>query len=225
MFRDPVPCMAYRTPVVYIVDDDECIRRILAEILECEGLLAEAFASAREFLPRCSPLMRGCLLLDLELPDLSGLELQRRLVEGGIDLPVVFLTGHGDLGSSSLAFRSGAVDFLEKPTDTATLVSRIREALGKDMEKWYQRGRQALLEERFGRLTAREREVAGLVVAGYSTKEVARLLRISNRTVDVYRARIMEKTDSRSLADLISMHFELFPLSQGPRAQPDQTTP
>lgn len=205
-------------PVVYIVDDDASIRQIVAEVLAGEGLRAETFASALEFLPCCSPQMRGCLLLDMELPDLSGLELQRRLTDSGVDLPIIFLTGHGDIASSSLAFRSGAVDFLEKPTDTETLLTRIREALSKDLEAWQHRHRHAVLEERFKSLTAREREVVQWVVKGYSTKEIARLLQISNRTVDVYRARIMEKTDSRSLADLIAMYCELYPDGQEPLA-------
>lgn len=208
------------SPVVYIIDDDESIRTIVSELLECEGIPTETYGSAVEFVPRCSPRMRGCLLLDMELPEVSGLELQRQLLKSGIDLPIVFLTGHGDIVSSSLAFRSGAVDFLEKPTDTATLLRRIREALTRDMEKWYHRRRHAVLAERFERLTGREREVVKLVVAGYSTKEIARALQISNRTVDVYRGRIMEKTDAKSLADLISMFLELYP--DGPTAQ---TTP
>ena len=208
------------SPVVYIIDDDASIRSVVAELLECEGIRTETYGSALDFMPRCSPLMRGCLLLDMDLPEVSGLELQRRLLESGIDLPIVFLTGHGDIGTSSLAFRSGAVDFLEKPTDTATLLNRVREALTKDMEKWHHRRRHAVLAERFNRLTGREREVLKLVVAGYSTKEIARALQISNRTVDVYRGRIMEKTESRSLADLISSFFELYP--DGPTGQ---TTP
>jgi FixJ family two-component response regulator len=215
MSHDRVSNTADDSPVVYIIDDDACIRAIVSDVLGSEGIHTEAFASALEFLPRCSPLMRGCLLLDMELPEISGLELQRRMVESGIDLPIVFFTGHGDVSSSSLAFRSGAVDFLEKPTDTETLITRIREALAMDREKWHHRRRHALLAERFGRLTGREREVAELVVTGYSTKEIARLLRISNRTIDVYRARIMEKTDAKSLADLISMYFELYPDGQG----------
>jgi len=200
--------MSDPTPVVYIIDDDASIREVLAELLNNSGFLSECFASALDFLPCCTPRMRGCVLLDMGLPDMSGLDLQRALAQAGIELPIVFLSGNGDLGSSSQAFRAGALDFLEKPIDSFTLLMRVREAMAIDLEQSCRQKRQAQLSDLFGRLTAREREVLQLVVAGRSTKEIARMLRISNRTVDVYRAHIMEKTCAKSLVDLLALYFE-----------------
>lgn len=194
---------------IYIVDDDDSIRDVLRHLLQTEGLSTQAFASAHDFLNTCDPSMRGCLLLDVRMPQISGLEVQRMLAERKINIPIIFLTGYGDVPMTSEAFRNGAFDFLEKPFDTGELVERVRGALSRDAEQWHERVRRAQLIERFAQLTSREKEVLQLVSAGYSSKEVAKALAISNRTVDVYRAHIMQKMGADSLADLVAMTLEL----------------
>ena len=196
-------------PCVFVIDDDAALCEVLSALLEDHGMRVQTFLSGVDFLSGCSPDLRGCVLLDMNLPEMSGLEVQRELDDREIDLPVIFLTGHGDLDSSSQAFRCGAVDYLEKPVHADRLLERVTEALTKDAEKWHHRRRRAHLSERFARLTAREQEVLKLVVSGYSTKQIAQALAISNRTVDVYRAHIMEKTHSKSVADLVGMCVEL----------------
>ena len=196
-------------PIVYIVDDDDGIRDALSRLLETQGLSPKAFASAEEFLGICDPPMRGCLLLDVRMPKMSGLDLQRCLLERNIALPIIFLTGYGDISMSSRAFRGGAVDFLEKPFDNQALIDRVKEALERDAQQWHHRMRRAQLSVRFSRLSPREKEVLKLISAGYTSKQTAKALAISNRTVDVYRAHLMQKMDAESLADLISMVLEL----------------
>jgi len=201
--------MNHWTPVIYIVDDDDSIRDVLGHFLQGEGLPTKAFASATDFLNSCDPGMRGCLLLDVRMPQLSGLEVQRILAERKINIPIIFLTGYGDVPMSSQAFRNGAFDFLEKPFDNGELLERVRGALSRDAEQWHERARRAQLIDRFSQLTTREKEVLQLVSAGYSSKQVAKVLTISNRTVDVYRAHIMQKMGADSLADLVAMALEL----------------
>ncbi len=153
--------------------------------------------------------MRGCILLDIKMPQMSGLELQRWLVGHGINIPVIFLTGTGDIPLSSQAFRTGALDFLEKPFDIDTLLERIHEALQRDSEQWHTRCRKKLLKELFSHLSPREKEVLKWVSVGYSSKEIANAMGISNRTIEVHRAHIMEKMNAGSLADLVSIAIEL----------------
>jgi two-component system response regulator FixJ len=201
--------MNHWTPMVYIVDDDDAIRDALGRLLQADGLSTKGFASATEFLNICEPSMRGCLLLDVQMPQISGLEVQRLLSEREINIPIIFLTGYGDVPMSSQAFRNGAFDFLEKPFENSELLERVRGALSRDAEQWHERMRRAQLIERFSQLTTREKEVLQLVSAGYSSKQVAKALAISNRTVDVYRAHIMQKMGADSLADLVAMALEL----------------
>jgi len=191
---------------VYIVDDDVDVREVLVRLFACEGLDSEAFASAGELLAVCTlgADMHGCILLDVNMPDMSGIELQRTLRERGIDIPIVFLTGYGDVSSSSQAFRRGAVDFLEKPIDKDVLLDRVKEAFAADCKQHGQRRQRTALNERGARLTSRELEVMKLVVKGHSSKQIAKDLSISHRTVEVYRAKVMEKMQAKTLADLIS---------------------
>lgn len=201
--------MSNQGPIVYIVDDDESIRDSLVRLLETEGLTAKAFSCATDFLSVCDAETRGCILLDIQLPKMSGIELQRWLIDHGVDIPIIFLTGHGDIPLSSQAFRTGALDFLEKPFDIGKLLDRIHEALARDSEQWHNRYRRKQLKESFSRMTPREKEVLKWVAAGYSSKEIAKAMGISNRTIEVHRAHIMEKMKAESLADLISVAMEL----------------
>lgn len=189
---------------VYIVDDDAGIREALAGLFASAGLDAESFASAHGFLDRCDADMCGCVLLDINMPDMSGMELQQTLLERDIDIPIIFLTGYGDIPLSSQAFRRGAVDFLEKPIDVDILLERVKEAFASNLRQRSQRQCRKELIERGAKLTSRELEVMRLVAKGYSSKQIARDLSISHRTVDVYRAKIMEKMQAKTLADLIS---------------------
>lgn len=196
-------------PIVYVVDDDDCIRDVVTQLLTIEGLLTKSFASAEEFLDHCNDRMRGCLILDVSMPRMSGLELQQLLLERNITIPIIFLSGHGDIPMTSQAFRSGAVDFLEKPFDDIELLDRIKEALYRDAEHWHQRLRRAQLTERISNLSKREKEVMKFICTGYTSKETAKALSISNRTVDIYRAHVMLKMEANTLAELISMGLEL----------------
>jgi len=192
---------------VYIVDDDDDIREALVCLFASEGLASLAFASAHGLLDFCQHGMdmRGCILLDVNMPDMTGIELQQNLRQRGIDIPIVFLTGYGDVSSSSQAFRRGAVDFLEKPIDKDILIDRVNEAFAADCKQYEQRQQRAVLNERGSRLTSREMEVMKRVVKGHSSKQIAKDLAISHRTVEVYRAKVMEKMQARTLAELVSV--------------------
>jgi len=194
---------------VYIIDDDTSIADSLLMLLASEGIEAKAFDSAAEFLEFCEPTLRGCILLDISMPGMSGIELQRWLVENGINIPIIFLTGSGDIPLSSQAFRSGALDFLEKPFDIGKLLERVREALARDSEHWHSHYRKNLLKEYYSHLTPREKEILKWVSAGYSSKEIAKVVGISNRTIEVHRSHVMEKLKAKSLAELISIAMEL----------------
>jgi two-component system response regulator FixJ len=189
---------------VYIVDDDDDIREALEHLFASENLLTETFANAQSLLQYCHAEMRGCILLDMNMPDMSGIELQQTLLELGIDIPIVFLTGYGNVASSSQAFRRGAVDFLEKPIDKDILLDRIKEAFAADIKQFELRLQRAALSKLGSRLTNRELEVMKQVVKGYSSKQIAKALHISHRTVEVYRANVMEKMQAKTLAELIS---------------------
>ncbi len=189
---------------IYIVDDDDDIRAVLVRLFASEGLNAESFASAHALLDICHHELRGCILLDLDMPEMGGMELQQTLLKRGIDIPIIFLTGHGDIPSASQAFRLGAVDFLEKPADNGILLDRIKEAFAADLKHYQQKQHRKASSERGAKLTSRELEVMSLVVKGHSSKQIAKNLSISHRTVEVYRAKIMEKMQTKTLAGLIS---------------------
>ena len=204
-----MPDTTNKNQSVYIIDDNESIRGTLQYLLEFEGFQTKAFATATDFLTVCDDEIRGCILLDLKMPEISGLELQHWLIENRIDIPIIFLSGSGDIPLSSQAFRAGALDFLEKPFDIETLLERIREALQRDSKQWHIHHRQKLLQERLSHLSPREKEAFKWVSAGYSSKEIAKIMAISNRTVEIYRASIMVKMKAESLADLVSIAIEL----------------
>jgi FixJ family two-component response regulator len=190
--------------IVFIVDDDERIREALVELLASHGLSAEAFASAGDYIAAAKPDLPACLLLDVELPDMSGLDLQRRIA-GRDHPPIVFLTGHGDIPSSVSAIRHGAVDFLTKPFGDAELMAAIAAALARDREERAGRAELAALRRRYDALTPREREVLPLVVGGLLNKQAAAELGISEVTLQIHRRNTMRKMAAASLADLVRM--------------------
>lgn len=196
---------AYQDPTVYVVDDDESIRDALDSLIATNGYSVETFAKATDFLRICDTTLRGCVLLDVCLPDMSGLDVQRCLADQKIFLPIIFLTGCGDLRMSSQAFRGGAVDFLEKPFRSSDLLIRVAEALQRDQQLWHQHARRAELLQRVSRLTGREWQIMKLVIRGHSSKQIGQMLSISDRTVEVHRAHLMEKMRAVSLADLIAI--------------------
>ena len=188
---------------VYLVDDDAPIRDSLGLLLGMRGFRTAMFASAEAFLEALRPEWRGCLITDLRLPGLSGLDLQRTLKERGSGLPVIVITGHGDVPAARAAFRADAVDFLEKPFDDEVAIQAIRAAFDRQLARLEARELGKGREQFWLALTDREREVALRIVRGVHNKEIAAALSISPRTVEVHKARIMEKARARSLADLI----------------------
>ena len=192
-------------PVVFIVDDDDAVRRFLSGLIESVELPVEAYASAQDFLTAYEPGRPGCLVLDVRMPGMSGLELQRELAERAIDLPVIVLTGHGNVQVAVHAMKAGAVDFVEKPFDNELLLDRIQKAVAESVRADGERVKRNEIANRMRLLSPRERQVLDLVVAGETNKGVARHLDISERTVEIHRANVMRKMRARSLADLVLM--------------------
>jgi len=188
---------------VFLIDDDASVRDSLCLLLSLHGMRTLPFAAAETFLETYRPEWRGCVLTDLQMPKMSGLELQRELNERGISLPVVVLTAHGDVQTTRLAMKSGAFDFLEKPTDTEILLEVLKNAIHEDTLRHDALRTEHAARSRVERLTPRERDVLKLLVEGLSQREIAGRLEISPRTVEVYKARMMEKLQVRSLAELI----------------------
>jgi two-component system response regulator FixJ len=189
--------------LVYLVDDEYAVRDSLALLIESTGQTVKSFASAEAFLTHYNPEQPGCLLLDVRMPSMSGLELQHELLSREISIPIIFMSGHAGIPDSAKAFRAGAVDFLEKPFDNETLLKRIEEALNKDIASREQLNDHREIQKHLAHLTVREKEVLSLIFRGYSNKEMARLLDISNRTIEAHRASIMEKMQVKSLAELM----------------------
>lgn len=200
--------MASCRPTIFVVDDDRAVSNSLCLLLEKSRYPVESFASAKAFLDGYDPVRSGCLVTDLRMPGMNGLELQQELLVRGFTLPVIFITGYGDIPTSVRAIKYGAVDFLEKPFRKDALLARIDDALALDAAARARAAELGELRARFARLTPREREVMLLVVAGTSTasnKQIAARLGISRRTVDSYRAWLMEKMQARSLPELVEM--------------------
>ena len=190
---------------VYLVDDEPAVLKALSRLLRSAGFEAVAFVSAEEFLARIDPASEGCVVLDVAMPGLDGLALQEALASRGVELPTLFLTGHGDIPVSVRAMKRGAVDFLTKPVDDGVFLRAVREALERGRAGRADREEAAGVRARLARLTAREREVLVGVVAGRLNKQIASGLGIAEKTVKVHRGRLMEKMQASSVAELVRM--------------------
>ena len=188
---------------VFLIDDDPGVRDSLTLLLSLKGIRTQPFATAESFLETYRPEWAGCVLTDLRMPGMTGLELQSMLRERRLDVPVVVLTAHGDVATARAALKNGACDFLEKPIDDATLIEVLHNALRVDRERRAAVTARSSADRRMERLTEREREILTLLAAGHQNRQIAAQLGISPRTVEVHKARIMEKLGCRSLADLI----------------------
>lgn len=195
--------------IVYLVDDDHALRDALTLLIESAGYQVKSYASAESFLDNFATQAPSCLVLDVRMPSMTGLELQEVMLKRQIDIPIIFISGQSNIPASSKAFRSGAIDFLEKPLDDDLFLVRIQEAVDKNKKARASSNTKHALQERFNTLTPREQEVMALLIRNYSNKEVARALGISNRTVDVHRAHLMEKMRAKNLADLTLMAVTL----------------
>ena len=190
-------------PIIYLVDDDEAVRDSLGMLLESIGLKHDAYASALEFLESYDGRRHSCLVADIRMPGLSGLELQQRLNEQRAEIPIIFITGHGDVPMAVTAMKSGAADFLQKPFRDQELIDRIHRALAHDRERREIRAAEDEIRERLALLTPRETEVMQRVVRGQANKVIAMDLGVSQRTVELHRARVMRKLKMRSVAELV----------------------
>jgi two-component system, LuxR family, response regulator FixJ len=201
--------MKEHPPVVYVVDDDEAVRGSLRLLLKSVGLTPIAMGSAREFLAKYEPQQPGCLVLDVRMPEMSGLELQEQLNLQGAIIPVIFITGHGDVPMAVEAMQAGAFDFLQKPFRDQDLIDRIQRALEKDRSNRSTLTERNTIRERLESLTPREREVLTMVTSGKANKVMATDLGVSQRTVEIHRSRVMEKMGANSLAQLVRMVMDL----------------
>jgi two-component system response regulator FixJ len=204
-----LPKETKRKPVVYIVDDDDGMRRALTVLTTTVGYQPVAFAKPSEFLAKYDPAQPGCLVLDVRMPEMSGLEVQQHLNKAGAMVPVILISGHGDIPMAVQAMKDGAFDFLQKPFRDQELIDRINGALKLDAQNRASVDRLADLKSREESLTPREREVLALVVDGKANKVIAIDLGLSERTVEIHRANVMEKMGARSVAHLVKMHLML----------------
>src|SRR3984893_1406949 len=197
--------MTQPASVVFVVDDDPSVRRAIKLLLESIGLEVELFGSAQEFLPRGPTKGPGCLILDVRLPGVSGLDFQRQLNEAKINIPIIFISAHGDVPMTVRAMKAGAIEFLTKPFRDQDLLDAVQVALARDRARRQREGEIATLRERFESLSAREREGVAMVVSGMLNKQIAAKIGITENTVKVHRSRAMEKMQAQSLADLVKM--------------------
>jgi FixJ family two-component response regulator len=201
--------MTEHSPTVFLVDDDEAVRDSLGLLMKSVALTSRSFASADEFLAEYDPESPGCLVLDIRMPGMSGMELQQKLIEMRAILPIIFITGHGDIPMAVEAMQRGAVDFIPKPFRDHELLDRISKAIEDDRENRDVILERGEVEKRFEKLTPREKQVLELVVLGKANKVIAGDLEVSQRTVEIHRARVMEKMQVRSLAQLVRMVMQI----------------
>jgi FixJ family two-component response regulator len=206
--------MSRDTPVVFVVDDDVSVRESLEPLIRYEGWQTELFESAVKFLARPRLVAPSCLVLDVTLPDLDGLELQRLIGVERLDMPIIFITGHGDVPMTVRAMKAGALEFLTKPLDTEVLLSAIRLAIERSQTALTQEAQMRALRNRYTSLSSREREVMALVVRGHLNKEIGVELGISEITVKAHRGKVMRKMNAKSLAELVTMAGKLHTASE-----------
>ncbi len=200
-------------PVVYVIDDDPSFRKAVSRLLRSAGLAVETLGSAREFLERPAEDRPSCLVLDIRMPGPSGMDLQAALQEAQRDIPIVFVTGHGDVSTGVRAMKGGAVDFLEKPFRGQDLLACVQRGLTRSQQSRGERAERAEVERRFATLTARERDVLRLVVTGMLNKQIAGELGIAEQTVKIHRGHVTQKMQAGSVAELIQMVGKLGPLA------------
>jgi FixJ family two-component response regulator len=209
--------MSHAVPIVFVVDDDVSVRESLELLIRCEGWQPETFASAQEFLARPRVLAPSCMILDVSLPGLNGLELQKRIGVDRIEMPIIFITGHGDVPTTVQAMKAGAVEFLTKPFSDDLLLNAIRDALERSRAALDHEAEMWAVRDRYASLTSREREVMALVVSGLLNKQVGAELGISEITVKAHRGNVMRKMKADSLAALVNMAATLR-LAREPKA-------
>jgi len=197
--------MSAQSATVFVVDDDQAVRQSLEMLIKSVGHTVQTYRSAQDFLDGYDPEKPGCLVLDIRMPGMSGLELQKTLRQRHIDIPTIFITGHGDVPVAVRALKDGAFEFLEKPFSKQMLLEHIRDAIKADGERRTQRGASNKMEARMSLLTERERQVMDLVVEGKVNKEIAAALGLSKKTVEVHRANVMQKLQADSIAELVKL--------------------